>query len=115
AQVLLAVIASMYAVYHGPEGLQRIADDVRRRTVRLAESLRTGGVSLLHDAHFDTLAARVPGRADAVIASALDRHVNLRRIDGDTVGIALDETTTDDVLREVAGAFGVSSVDGGPS
>ncbi|MFL6204647.1 MAG: aminomethyl-transferring glycine dehydrogenase [Acidimicrobiales bacterium] len=111
AQVLLAVIASMYAVYHGPEGLQRIADTVHGRTARLARSLTTGGVPLLHEAYFDTLAARVPGRADAVIAAALERHVNLRRIDADTVGVALDETTTDEVLLRVAGAFGVALVD----
>jgi glycine dehydrogenase len=107
AQVLLAVMASMYAVYHGPEGLRHIAEGVNRRTTRLGRSLRDGGVDLLHEAYFDTLAASVPGRADDVVAAALERGVNLRRIDGDTVGIALDETTTDEVLSRVAAAFGV--------
>jgi glycine dehydrogenase len=114
AQVLLAVIASMYAVYHGPEGLRHIAATVHLRTTRLSASLRRGGVELVHDAYFDTLAARVPGRVDAVLAAALDRDVNLRRIDDDTVGIAIDETTTDDVLARVASAFGVELVPAGP-
>ncbi len=114
AQVLLAVIASMYAVYHGPEGLRHIATTVHLRTARLAESLRRGGVELLHTAYFDTLAARVPGRADAVVEAALDRGVNLRRIDADTVGIALDETTADEVLGRVADAFGVDLVEAAP-
>src|SRR5690606_31898540 len=72
AQVLLAVVASMYAVYHGPEGLRAIAQRVHRQAVRLAASLRAAGMELVHDAFFDTLMVRVPGRADELLARALD-------------------------------------------
>ncbi|HEY1117713.1 MAG TPA: aminomethyl-transferring glycine dehydrogenase, partial [Acidimicrobiales bacterium] len=108
AQVLLAVIASMYAVYHGPEGLQAIAERVHGQTARLAHALRAAGLDLVHDAFFDTLTVRVPGGADAVLGAALERGVNLRRVDGDTVGLSLDETTDDDVLVRVADAFGAT-------
>jgi glycine dehydrogenase len=108
AQVLLAVMASMYAVYHGPEGLRAIAERVHGQTARLAHSLRAAGVEVVHDAFFDTLTVRVPGRADEVLAAALDRGLNLRRVDDDTVGVSLDETTDDEVLLRVADAFGAS-------
>jgi glycine dehydrogenase len=110
AQVLLAVIASMYAVYHGPEGLRHIAERVHGQATRLASTLRAAGVDVVHDAFFDTLAARVPGRADDVVAAALDHRINLRRIDADRVGISLDETTTDGVLARVAAAFDADEV-----
>jgi glycine dehydrogenase len=108
AQVLLAVIASMYAVYHGPEGLRAIAEQVHGQTARLAHALRGAGLEVVHDAFFDTLTVRVPGRADAVLAAALDRGLNLRRVDGDTVGLSLDETTDDGVLVRAADAFGAT-------
>ena len=94
AQVLLAVMASMYAVYHGPEGLRRIARRVHALTAALAAGLEAGGVEVLTREIFDTITVRVPGRADAVVAAARDRGVNLRLVDADRVGIALDETTT---------------------
>ncbi len=72
AQVLLAVIASMYAVYHGPEGLTAIAERVNRQAGRLAAALKDTGVEVMHESFFDTLTARVPGRADDVVAAALD-------------------------------------------
>jgi glycine dehydrogenase len=105
AQVLLAVMASMYAVYHGPEGLVAIAERVHGQTARLAAAVRDAGHEVLHDAWFDTIAVRVPGRAGAVLAAALQEGVNLRRLDDDTVGVALDETTDDDILRRAARAF----------
>jgi len=108
AQVLLAVIASMYAVYHGPEGLRAIAEQVHRQTTRLAAALRAAGFDLAHDAVFDTLTVRAASRADELAASALAQGVNLRRVDDGTVGVALDETTDDDVLRRVAAAFGAT-------
>jgi glycine dehydrogenase len=108
AQVLLAVIASMYAVYHGPEGLRAIATRVHARTTRLAAGLAAGGVELAHQAFFDTLTAVVPGRAAEVIAAAEERGVNLRMVDADRVGIACDETTTDEHLQAVWAAFGVA-------
>jgi glycine dehydrogenase len=107
AQVLLAVIASMYAVYHGPKGLRQIAARVHGQAARLATGLRAGGVELEHEAFFDTVLARVPGRAAEVVAAAGQRGVNLRLVDADRVGIACDETTTDEHLRAVWAAFGV--------
>ncbi|MCV2489071.1 aminomethyl-transferring glycine dehydrogenase [Geodermatophilus sp. YIM 151500] len=111
AQVLLAVLAGAYAVYHGPDGLAAIAARVHRSAATLAGWLRAGGVELVHDRFFDTLAVRVPRRAAEVVAAAADRRINLRLVDADTVGVACDETTTPDVLREVAAAFGVAADD----
>jgi glycine dehydrogenase len=110
AQVLLAVVASMYAVYHGPDGLAAIAGRTHRYAVLLARALRDGGVTVAHAALFDTVTAVVPGRADAVLAAALERGVNLRRVDADTVGIACDETTTRADLDTVVAGFGLSPV-----
>ena len=104
AQVLLAVMASMYAVYHGPEGLRAIAERVHGQASRLASALRATGVEVVHEAFFDTLAVR--GDADAMVAKALVHDLNLRRIDDTTAGIALDETTDDVVLRRIADVFG---------
>ncbi|MEV4438629.1 aminomethyl-transferring glycine dehydrogenase [Streptomyces sp. NPDC049577] len=109
AQVLLAVMAGMYAVYHGPEGLAAIARRTHRYAALLAEGLRAGGVEIVHDAHFDTVTARVPGRAGDVVTAARERGVNLRRVDGDLVGIACDETTTRAHLAAVWAAFGVEA------
>jgi glycine dehydrogenase len=109
AQVLLAVMAGAYAVYHGPEGLAAIAARVHRGALALAGWLRAGGVDVVHDSFFDTVQARVPGRADTVVAAAAQRRVNLRLVDADTVAVACDETTTPEVLRLVAEAFGVDA------
>ncbi|MBL1100724.1 aminomethyl-transferring glycine dehydrogenase [Streptomyces coffeae] len=110
AQVLLAVMAGMYAVYHGPDGLAAIARRTHRYATVLAEGLRAGGVELVHGAYFDTLTARVPGRAADVVAAAREAGVNLRLTDADHVGIACDETTGRAQLAAVWSAFGV---DGG--
>ncbi|HEX8093907.1 aminomethyl-transferring glycine dehydrogenase [Jatrophihabitans sp.] len=116
AQVLLAVMASMYAVYHGPTGLRAIAANVHSRATRLVAGLRAGGVEVLTEEFFDTVTARVPGRAAEVLAAADQRGVNLRPIDADHLGIACDEATTDAVLTEVLAAFGVTAPlpDGAP-
>ncbi|WP_432972904.1 aminomethyl-transferring glycine dehydrogenase [Dactylosporangium sp. CA-233914] len=111
AQVLLAVTASMYAVYHGPDGLRAIAARTHDMAVRLAAGLRSGGVTTQHPAFFDTVTALVPGRADQVVEAAAARGINLRRVDADRVGIACDETTTFGHLRDVLAAFGLSHVD----
>jgi glycine dehydrogenase len=107
AQVLLAVMAGAYAVYHGAEGLTAIAARVHRSAQTLAGWLRAGGVEVVHDRFFDTVHARVPGRAAQVVAAAAERRVNLRLVDADTVGVACDETTTLEILRTVTEAFGV--------
>ncbi|GAU70975.1 glycine dehydrogenase subunit 2 [Streptomyces sp. NBRC 110611] len=108
AQVLLAVMAGMYAVHHGPEGLRTIARRTHRYATILAEGLRAGGVEIVHDAYFDTLTARVPGRAAEVVATAREAGINLWQIDADLVGIACDETTGRAQLTGVWGAFGVT-------
>jgi glycine dehydrogenase len=111
AQVLLAVMASMYAVYHGPEGLRAIALRVQRYATLLAAGLRDSGVELVHDAFFDTVTARVPGRAAEVVAAALDNGVNLRLVDDDLIGISCNEVTRRDHVRAVWRAFGVDGPD----
>jgi glycine dehydrogenase len=105
AQVLLAVMAGMYAVYHGPAGLRAIATHTHQAALRLAAGLRAAGVALAHEAFFDTVTAVVPGRAAQVVAAAEARGVNLRLADADRVGIACDETTTVEHLRAVWEAF----------
>ncbi|MEU1376122.1 aminomethyl-transferring glycine dehydrogenase [Streptomyces triculaminicus] len=109
AQVLLAVMAGMYAVYHGPEGLAGIARRTHRYATLLAEGLRAGGVEVVHGSYFDTLTARVPGRAAEVVEAARERGVNLRLTDADHVGIACDETTDRARLASVWAAFGVEA------
>ena len=94
AQVLLAVIAGLYACYHGPEGLRRIAARVRRLAATLAAGLEQLGFALVNATAFDTLTVEVGGRADAIHTAARARKCNLRSIDADRIGIALDETTT---------------------
>ncbi|WP_446214381.1 aminomethyl-transferring glycine dehydrogenase [Micromonospora sp. IBSANI012] len=112
AQVLLAVMAGMYAVYHGPDGLREIARRTHDMAARLAAGLRAGGVPVADVAFFDTLTATVPGRAAEVVAAAAERRVNLRLVDADRVGISCDETTTAEHLAAVWAAFGVDGVDG---
>jgi len=107
AQVLLAVMAGLYAAYHGPDGLRRIAARVHRLTAILAAGLQAGGVEVATDHFFDTVTVRVPGRAAEVAARARERRINLRVVDGDTIGVALDETTTRAVVQRVWDAFGV--------
>ncbi|MEU7975296.1 aminomethyl-transferring glycine dehydrogenase [Micromonospora sp. NPDC049089] len=112
AQVLLAVMAGMYAVYHGPDGLRAIATRTHAMAARLAGGLRAGGVDVADVAFFDTVTATVPGRAAEVVAAAADRGVNLRLVDADRVGVSCDETTTDAHLARVWAAFGVPAFDG---
>ncbi|AVZ71823.1 glycine dehydrogenase (aminomethyl-transferring) [Streptomyces lunaelactis] len=107
AQVLLAVMAGMYAVYHGPDGLRSIAQRTHRYATLLAEGLRAGGVEVVHGTYFDTLTVRVPGKAAEVVAAAREGGVNLHLVDGDAVSIACDETTGRAQLSAVWSAFGV--------
>jgi glycine dehydrogenase len=110
AQVLLAVMAAMYAVYHGPKGLRRIAERTAGHAATLAAGLRAQGVTVVHENFFDTVLAEVPGRAAAVVNAAHDLGVLLREVDADRVGISCDETTTPAHLALVLEAFGVSGV-----
>ena len=107
AQVLLAVMASMYAVYHGPAGLARIARRVHSHATTLAYGLRAGGVEVETEHFFDTITARVPGRAGEVVAEAAARGVNLWQVDADRISISTDETTDIRDLSAVLAAFGM--------
>ncbi|MFI5526929.1 aminomethyl-transferring glycine dehydrogenase [Kitasatospora sp. NPDC051853] len=109
AQVLLAVMASMYAVYHGPDGLAEIARRTHRYAAALAEGLRAGGVELTSGQFFDTVTAKVPGKAAEIAAAARANGVNLYQADEDTLSISCDETTTREHLAAVWSAFGVTA------
>ena len=109
AQVLLAVMASMYAVYHGPDGLRAIARRVHGHARSVAAGLAAAGVQVAHEAFFDTVTAVAPGRAAAVVAAAAEQGVDLRLVDADRVGIACDETTTEEHVATVLAAFGFST------
>ncbi|MEZ0165193.1 aminomethyl-transferring glycine dehydrogenase [Kineococcus sp. LSe6-4] len=111
AQVLLAVMAGCYAVWHGPDGLRAIGLQVARRASALAQQLREGGVEVVHADFFDTVLARVPGRADEVVAAALEAGVNLRRVDADHVGITVDETTSEAHVAAALRGFGIEAAE----
>src|SRR3954449_1206019 len=108
AQVLLAVVASMYAVYHGPDGLKAIAERVHGHADSLAASLRAGDVEVVHEQFFDTVLARVPGRAADVVDAARQNGIWLREVDADHVGISCDEKTDATALVGVCRSFGVT-------
>jgi glycine dehydrogenase len=105
AQVLLAIIASMYAVYHGPEGLTHIARTVHRRTAVLAAGLRKLGFAPASESFFDTVTVNAGAKQEEIIARARDANINLR-IGRGTLGVALDETTTPAIVEAVWRAFG---------
>ena len=105
AQVLLAVMAAMYAVWHGPEGLKRIALRVHLLARLLAGAARAAGFALKHEAFFDTVAIEAGAKAEALMKAALARGFNLARIDAATVGIAMDETVTRADLDALAAAI----------
>ncbi|MFP6663254.1 MAG: aminomethyl-transferring glycine dehydrogenase [Deltaproteobacteria bacterium] len=112
AQVLLAIMAGFYAVYHGPEGLARIATRVRGLTLALAEGLRRAGVDCGEAFFFDTLRVRPStGNAAALLAAAREAGFNLRDHDDGSVGISLDETTTRADVAVLVGLFGEGDVD----
>jgi glycine dehydrogenase len=109
AQVLLAVIASMYAVYHGPEGLTQLARNVHRRAAVLAAGLKTLGFAPQSAAFFDTVTVQAGVRKDQIVTRARSEKINLR-IGDTTLGIALDETTTPAIVEAVWRTFGGSLV-----
>lgn len=107
AQVLLAVTASMYAVYHGPAGLTRIAREVHEIAGRAAASLSAAGLEVLTDAFFDTFQVRVPGRAGEIVTAARGEGLHLRLVDEDTIGLSFSEVSGPATLRALHAAFGV--------
>ena len=106
AQVLLAIIAGMYAVYHGPDGLRRIARRAHRMTKILADGLAKLGYEIVHASYFDTIMVRVPGQAERIAAKAREAMINLRVIDASHIGISCDESTR---RREVQALWKVFS------
>ncbi|MGQ9349626.1 aminomethyl-transferring glycine dehydrogenase [Mycolicibacterium gilvum] len=108
AQVLLAVLAAMYASYHGPDGLRGIAQRVHGHARALAAGLADAGVEVVHDSFFDTVLAHVPGRADEVRTAAKERGINVWAVDADHVSVACDEATTAEHVADVLAAFGAA-------
>ncbi|MFF2083100.1 aminomethyl-transferring glycine dehydrogenase [Nocardia sp. NPDC058176] len=106
AQVLLAIVAAMYASYHGANGLRAIARRVHGQAAAIAAGL---GGAVVHGAFFDTVLAHVPGGAEAVVAKAKSQGINLRLVDADHVAIACDEATTDTHVAAVVESFGTAS------
>ncbi len=110
AQALLAVMASMYAVFHGPKGLRAIAERVHFLTNRLARALKAAGAKVSPDAFFDTITVEVGVGQTGILAAARAEGLNFRKIGSDRVGISLDETTDERVLVRVLRAFGIEGV-----
>ena len=110
AQVLLAVMAGMYAVYHGPDGLTEIASSINERTNALAGRLAAGGVEVLNDTWFDTLTVEV-ANAHEILSTARERGMNLRHVNERSMGISIDETTTDADIDALCGLFGIGPSD----
>lgn len=108
AQVLLAVIAAMYASYHGPRGLTAIAHRVHGHALAVAMGLKEAGVEVVHGAFFDTVLAKVPGRAEQVQAAAKERGINVWLVDADHISVSCDEATTADHVDAVLAAFGAT-------
>lgn len=105
AQVLLAVIASMYAVYHGATGLQQIATRIHHMTVTLAKGLEQLGYKLGTEPVFDTISVSAPGQVDAILQRSSAKQINLRQIDVNTIGISLDEATSQQDLLDLLEIF----------
>ncbi len=108
AQVLLAVMAAMYASYHGSDGLRAIARRVHGHARALAAGLSAAGVELADDSFFDTVLARVPGRATEIQSAARARGINIWRVDDDSLSVSCDEATTGEHVAAVLEAFGAA-------
>ncbi len=111
AQVLLAVMSGFYAMWHGPEGIRAIANRVRSRTHRLRNSLVAAGMKVTMGEIFDTFTVNAVN-ADEVIGRAVEQGINLRRISGDSIGISLDETVTEQDLKDLLELFGAPTKNG---
>ena len=111
AQALLAVMAGFYAVFHGPEGLKAIAQRIHRKTARLAEGLKMAGFDVRPAAFFDTITVEVGPLQNAVMKSAVDEGINLRKVGTSQVGITLDERSRSATIEAVWRAFGIERED----
>jgi glycine dehydrogenase len=110
AQALLAVMASFYAVFHGPMGLRAIAERVHFMTDRIARGLKAAGAKVQPEAYFDTITVEVGVGQAGILAAARQEGLNFRKINHDRVGISLDETTDEKVLSRILSAFGIEGV-----
>ncbi|SDD37269.1 glycine dehydrogenase [Paracoccus isoporae] len=108
AQALLAVMASFYAVFHGPVGLRAIAQRVHLHAVTIADALRAAGAEVEPEAFFDTITVRVGVGQLGILAAARNHDINLRRIGRDRVGISVDETTDAGVIARLLDSFGIT-------
>ena len=111
AQALLAVIASMYAVYHGAEGITAIAESVHRKTARLAKGLEEAGFKVAPEVFFDTITVEVGALQNTVMTAAVANGINLRKVGGSRVGISIDEQTRPETIEAVWRAFGIDKED----
>ena len=105
AQALLAIMAGFYAVYHGPEGLKQIAQNVNNLTNLLAQNLKENGFELLNESFFDTLTISTTDKTKEIVDRALSKECNLRIVDESTVGISLDETSTSEDVKNLLSIF----------
>ena len=106
AQALLAIVAGAYAMYHGPEGLRAIADRLHTNAARVATALKAAGYGIAHDTFFDTVVVEAAGRADELVAKALEAGVNIRRFDENRVGISVGESHGEELLKGLVEALG---------
>lgn len=109
AQVLPAVMAGLYAVFHGPEGLRSIALRVHRQSAALAKVLGEAGFAVGPGPHFDTFTVQVGQAQDGILSAALEAGMNFRRVNSDSIGISLDELSDSRLLNSIADAFGISA------
>ncbi len=106
AQALLAIVAGAYAMYHGPEGLRAIANRLHTNAARVATALKAAGYGIAHDTFFDTVVVEAAGRADELVAKALEAGVNIRRFDENRVGISVGESHGEELLKGLVEAMG---------
>ena len=106
AQALLAIVAGAYAMYHGPEGLRAIANRLHTNAARVAAALQAAGYGIAHDTFFDTVVVEAAGRADELVAKALEAGVNIRRFDENRVGISVGESHGEELLKGLVEALG---------
>ncbi|WP_237225236.1 aminomethyl-transferring glycine dehydrogenase [Rothia nasisuis] len=106
AQALLAIAAGAYAVYHGPEGLRAIANRLHDKAARIAAAGTAAGLKLVHETFFDTVAFEAEGRADELVAKALEAGINVRKISADRISISVGESHTEQVVEALAAALG---------
>ncbi|MBY8975356.1 aminomethyl-transferring glycine dehydrogenase [Rhodobacteraceae bacterium NNCM2] len=111
AQALLAVMASMYAVFHGPEGLKAIAQRIHRKTVRLVKGIEKLGFEVQPESYFDTITVEVGGAQQQILDEAIKNRVNLRKVGSSKIGISLDECTRPATIEAVWRAFGGNAAD----